>query len=219
VTVEPIFRPKTQSEEAVMTTQISQDDLAKIETGIRSKYARVADSPQGLFAYPTGRAGIEGLGYDPALVDTLPEEVISSYCGVGNPFSLGPINKGEAALDIGCGAGVDTIIAGIMVGPTGKVVGIDVVPEMLQRAESNLSMTDLHHVAFKKASGENLPFEDAEFDVVISNGVINLAPDKVVLLNEVMRVLKPGGRLMLADQVAVGPVQKDMKARLANWFQ
>jgi arsenite methyltransferase len=202
-----------------MVTQITQEDLAKIEAGIRDKYARVAENPQGLFAYPTGRSGIEGLGYDPELVNALPEAVISSYCGVGNPFSLGTINKGDAVLDIGCGAGVDTIIAGMMVGPAGKVVGIDIVPEMLERAESNLSMTDLHNITFKKASGENLPFEDAEFDAVISNGVINLVPDKVALLNEVIRVLKLGGRLMLADQVASGPVQKDMKARLANWFQ
>lgn len=202
-----------------MATQITQDDLAKIEAGIRDKYAKVADSPEGLFAYPTGRAGIEGLGYDPELVNQLPEEVISSYCGVGNPFSLGTINKGDAVLDIGCGAGVDSIVAGIIVGPTGKVVGIDIVPEMLQRAESNVSLTDLQNVTFRKASGDDQPFPDAEFDVVISNGVINLVPDKATLLNEVMRVLKPGGRLMLADQVASEPVQKDMKARLANWFQ
>ncbi len=202
-----------------METRISQEDLAKIEAGIRDKYAKFADNQQGLFAYPTGRSGLEGLGYDPELVNALPEAVVSSYCGVGDPFSLGPINKGESVLDIGCGAGVDTIIAGMMVGPTGKAVGIDIVPEMIQQAQSNLSMTDLHNVSFKKASGENLPFEDADFDVVISNGVINLVPDKVAMLNEVMRVLKPGGRLMVADQVAVGPVQKDMKARLANWFQ
>ncbi len=202
-----------------METQITQDDLTKIEAGIKEKYAKVADNPQGLFAYPTGRAGLEGQKYDPELVNALPEEVVSSYCGVGNPFSLGPINKGESVLDIGCGAGVDSIVAGMMVGPTGKVVGIDIVPEMLERAKSNLNLTDLHNVTFKQASGDNLPFADSEFDVVISNGVINLVPDKTTLLNAVMRVLKPGGRLMLADQVASGPVQKDMKARLANWFQ
>ena len=202
-----------------MATQMSRDDLAKIEAGIRDKYAQVADNPKELFTYPTGRAGIEGQGYDPELVGALPEAVVSSYCGVGNPFSLGPINKGDAVLDIGCGAGVDTIIAAMKAGPTGKSVGIDIVPEMLQRAESNLGLTDLHNVTFRQTSGEDLPFADAAFDAVISNGVINLIPDKAALLKEVMRVLKPGGRLMLADQVALGPVQKDMKARLANWFQ
>ena len=202
-----------------MATQITQDDLATIEAGIRNKYSKVADNPEGLFKYPTGRSGIEGQKYDPELVSALPEAVISSYCGVGNPFSLGSINKGDVVLDIGCGAGVDTIIAAMMAGPTGKVVGIDIVPEMLQRAESNLGMTDLQNVTFRRASGEDLPFADAEFDVVISNGVINLIPDKAALLKEVMRVLRPGGRLMLADQVAIGSVQKDMKARIANWFQ
>ena len=202
-----------------MTIQISQDDLKKIEAGIRDKYIKVADSPEGLFKYPTGRSGIEAQKYDPELVGALPEAVISSYCGVGNPFSLGPINKGDVVLDIGCGAGVDTILAAMMAGPTGKAVGIDIVPEMLQRAKSNLEMTGLKNASFKSTSGEVLPFSDNEFDVVISNGVINLIPDKAALLKEVSRVLKPGGRLMLADQVVIGSVQKDMKTRLANWFQ
>ncbi len=202
-----------------MASQITRDDLKKIEAGIRDKYSKVADNPEGLFAYPTGRAGMEALKYDPKLVSALPETVISSYCGVGNPFSLGPINKGDAILDIGCGAGVDTILAAMMAGPTGRAVGIDIVPEMVRRARSNLEMTDVKNVTFMKTSGEGLPFGDSEFDVVISNGVINLIPDKAALLKEVMRVLKPGGRLMLADQVAIGSVQKDIKARLPNWFQ
>jgi arsenite methyltransferase len=201
------------------TTQITLDDLKKIEAGIRDKYIKVAESPEGLFKYPTGRAGMEALKYDPEWIGALPPAVVSSYCGVGNPFSLGPINKGDGVLDIGCGAGVDTLIAAMLTGPTGKAVGIDIVPEMLQRAKSNLAMTDLKNVDFKHVSGEYLPFEDAAFDVVISNGVINLIPDKAALLKEVSRVLKPAGLLMLADQVAVGPVNKDLKARLANWFQ
>jgi arsenite methyltransferase len=202
-----------------MDTSISKDDLKKIEAGIREKYIKVANNPEGLFEYPTGRTGIEALGYDPNLVGALPQEIISSYCGVGNPFSLGPINKGDAVLDIGCGAGVDTIFAAMMTGPTGKAVGVDIVPEMLQRAKSNMEMTDLKNVSFKSVSEEYSTFEDAEFDVVISNGAINLIPDKERLLKEILRVLKPGGRLMLADQVAIGSVNKDMKARLANWFQ
>lgn len=202
-----------------MINQIAQDDLKKIETGIRNKYIKVADNPEGLFEYPTGRSGLEAQKYDPELVNALPQSVISSYCGVGNPFSLGSINKGNVVLDIGCGAGVDTILAAKMVGPTGKVVGIDIVPEMLERAKSNLDMTDFKNVTFKRASGEDLPLDDSEFDVVISNGVINLIPDKDAFLKEVMRVLKPGGRLMLADQVTIDSVQKDIKTRLANWFQ
>ncbi len=125
----------------------------------------------------------------------------------------------EQALDTGCGAGVDAIIASMMTGPAGNVVGVDIVPEMIQRAETNLKMTDLKNVSFKKTSGENLSFPENTFEVVISNGAINLIPGKKSALTEIFRVLKPGGRLMMADQVASGGVQKDMKTRLANWFQ
>lgn len=202
-----------------METQITQEDLNQIEAGIRNKYSKVADSPEGQFKYPIGRAGLEALKYDAALIDKLPDEVAASYCGVGNPFSLGAIRRGDAVLDIGCGAGVDTILAAMMTGPEGKAVGVDIVPEMLQRAETNLRMFDLHHVTFQSATGERLPFPDDHFDVVISNGVINLIPDKDTALSEILRVLKTGGRLMIADQVMAGSIQKSLKDRLSNWFQ
>jgi len=202
-----------------MESQITIDDLKKIEAGINEKYAKVATSPEGEFKYPTGSKGLEVLNYDKALTEKLPNEVASSYCGVGNPFSLGKINSGEKVLDIGCGAGIDTILAAIMVGPKGSVVGVDIVPEMITRAESNRQLMDLDNVNFQKVSGENLPFSDDTFDVVISNGVINLIPDKDAAMSEIIRVLKPAGRLMVADQIAAGSVQKDIKARLANWFQ
>lgn len=202
-----------------MESQITTDDLKKIEAGINEKYASVATSPEGQFKYPTGSKGLEALNYDKALTEKLPNEVASSYCGVGNPFSLGKINKGEQVLDIGCGAGVDTILAAIIVGPKGSVSGVDIVAGMIARAESNLQMMALDNVKFQQVSGENLPFSDDTFDVVISNGVINLIPDKEAALSEIIRVLKPAGRLMVADQIAAGNVQKDIKARLANWFQ
>ena len=202
-----------------MESQITIDDLKKIETGINEKYAKVATSPEGQFKYPTGSKGLEALNYDKALTEKLPNEVASSYCGVGNPFSLGKINQGEQVLDIGCGAGVDTILAAIIVGPKGSVIGVDIVSEMIARAENNLQMMELDNVNFQKLSGENLPYSDDTFDVVISNGVINLIPDKEAAMSEIIRVLKPAGRLMVADQIAAGSVQKDIKARLANWFQ
>ena len=202
-----------------MESQITIDDLKKIETGINEKYAKVATSPEGQFKYPTGSKGLEALNYDKALTEKLPNEVASSYCGVGNPFSLGKINQGEQVLDIGCGAGVDTILAAIIVGPKGSVIGVDIVSEMIARAENNLQMMELDNVKFQKVSGENLPFSDDTFDVVTSNGVINLIPDKETAMSEIIRVLKPAGRLMVADQIAAGSVQKDIKARLENWFQ
>ncbi|MCP4576096.1 MAG: methyltransferase domain-containing protein [Deltaproteobacteria bacterium] len=202
-----------------MDFQITMDDQKKIEAGIREKYTGVAKNPEGQFMYPTGKKGLETLNYEKTLIDRLPDAVASSYCGVGNPYSLGKIHTGDQILDIGCGAGVEAILAAMMTGKTGNVVGIDIVPEMLARAETNLEMTALNNVIFKKASGENLPFPDDSFQVVISNGAINLIPDKESALTEILRVLKPGGRLMMADQVASGGIQKDIKARLASWFQ
>ena len=202
-----------------MESLITRDDLKKIKAGIREKYNKVAQSPDGQFKYPTGKKGLEALNFENALIEKLPDAVASSYCGVGNPFSLGKINPGEKILDIGCGAGVDTILAAIMAGPKGSVVGVDIVPEMIARAESNLQLMELDNLNFQKVSGEDLPFADDTFDVVISNGVINLIPDKEAAISEIMRVLKPKGRLMVADQIAAGSVQKDIKARLDNWFQ
>ena len=200
-----------------METHISQKDKSRIEAGIRGKYVKVAQSPEGLFKYPTGRTGLETLEYNPKLIQALPEDVVASYCGVGNPFSLGPVNAGEAVLDIGCGAGVDTILAAMMVGPAGKAIGVDIVPEMLQRATENLKATDLKNVTFQRTSGEELPFEDNTFDVVTSNGVINLIPDKAATLKEAMRVLKPGGRLIIADQTLSGPLQSDIDDQIDKW--
>jgi ubiquinone/menaquinone biosynthesis C-methylase UbiE len=145
--------------------------------------------------------------------------VLASYCGVGNPFTLGRIYEGESVLDIGCGCGVDTLIAAIMVGPEGKAVGIDLIPEMLSRAKKNLSETMLKNVVFQEGSGEDLPFPDESFDVVISNGVFNLIPNKAKALAEVFRVLRPHGRVMIADQVLVGELPKDKTIRVNHWFK
>jgi len=202
-----------------MDTHITQDDLDKIEASIREKYSKVAKSAEGQFKYPTGRKGLKALHYNRALIEKLPDDVLSCYCGVGNPFSLGKINEGDQVLDVGCGAGVDTILAAMMVGPSGSAVGVDIVPEMIVRAETNLKTVGIDNVSFRITSGEKLPFPNDRFNVVISNGVVNLIPDKESAMNEIIRVLKPGGRLMMADQVSVGSVQKDIKARLENWFQ
>jgi len=202
-----------------MSSPVSTADRRLINAGIREKYNKVAASPAGHFKYPTGREGLKRLHYDDNLIAKLPGTVADSYCGVGNPFLLGNINQGERVLDIGCGAGVDSILAGLIVGPKGAVVGVDIVPEMIDRAESNRRLLDMDNIDFQQTSGENLPFANHTFEVAISNGVINLIPDKEAALSEILRVLKPGGRLMVADQIAAGSVQKDLKARFANWFQ
>jgi len=199
--------------------KLTTEDRNRIKASIRQKYAEVSISPEGFFRYPTGRVGLEALGYASEIIRSLPEAAISSYCGVGNPFTLGKIDGGERVLDIGCGGGMDTLAAALMVGPSGNVVGIDMVSDMLIRARKNLQETSLPNVTFLEASAENLPFRDRSFDVVLSNGVFNLIVDKARVLAEVFRVLKPNGRLMIADQILTGDLPGDTKSRVESWFR
>ncbi len=201
----------------VMKVRLTSEDRRKIQEAIRKRYAKVAVTPEGSFKYPTGRDALEKLKYDRRLINDLPSEVISSYCGVGNPFQLGPVYKGEVILDVGCGGGVDTLVAAMMVGPTGKVIGIDVVPEMVERARENLKKTSLENVGFQESSPEALPFPNESFDVVISNGTINLILDKTEALKEILRVLKSLGRLMIADEILTGRLPDNKEARIEKW--
>jgi len=202
-----------------MEVQLTSEDSKRIRGGIRKKYRKVAINPDSLFSYPTGRAGLEVLGYDPIVLNTLPDEVSASYCGVGNPFSLGEINEGEAIMDIGCGAGVDVIFASKLVGASGKVVGVELVSDMLDRGRNNIQMMDLQNVTLIEDSAEKLSFPDESFDVVISNGVFNLIPNKESAVAEAFRLLKPGGRFMIADQVLIGELEKGLRARIDTWSQ
>ncbi len=202
-----------------MEPEFSSKEKDKIYKGIRKKYKKVAKKPDGLFKYPTGKAGLEALQYDPEIIKALPDAVIASYCGVGNPFTLGPLNEGESVLDIGCGSGVDTLFAAKMTGSSGKVVGIDLIPEMLQRAKENLGLAPLDNVTYEQASPDKLPFPDENFDVAISNGVINLVPDKAGALSEIFRVLRRAGRLMVADQILIDALTRDRKQIIKSWFQ
>ena len=200
-----------------METKFSPNERRQIQQGLKEKYKVVAINPEGKFRYPTGRAGLEGQKYDPEILGALPEEVLASYCGVGNPFSLGLLKKGEAVLDIGCGAGVDTFVAAIMVGPEGRVIGIDFISEMVNRARTNLKKTFFKNVTFQEGSAEELPFPDGTFDVVISNGVFNLITDKAKALKELFRVMKSPARFLLADQILTGDMPADIKSMVENW--
>jgi ubiquinone/menaquinone biosynthesis C-methylase UbiE len=159
------------------------------------------------------------LGYEEANLRLLPESVQAAYCGVGNPFSLGAIDPGMAVIDIGCGAGVDTLIAALMVGPGGKTVGIDMTPEMIECANKNLNQMKLPNVSFYQASAEQLEFPNEGLDVAISNGVLNLVVNKERALAEIYKVLKPGGRLMLADQILTGEPPESKKDMLTSWYR
>jgi SAM-dependent methyltransferase len=199
---------------------MTEVEIRQIRTGIQTKYDRVAaEGAGGCFQYPTGRAGMERQGYPSEIIRDFPQEILAAFCGVGNPFSLGPLYPGDAVLDIGCGAGVDSLVAAYLVGETGLVVGIDVTSAMIAQARSYLAQLRWPQVSFQEGEAEALPFPDANFDVVISNGVFNLTIDKARALMEAHRVLKPGGRLLLADMVLVAALPPDRQDRVANWYQ
>jgi arsenite methyltransferase len=179
-------------------------DVAVIHQGVADKYRKVAESPQGLFTYPTGEGSALGLGYPAQIVGGLPADVRARFVGVGNPFALGAVRPGDAVLDLGCGAGLDAFVAALAVGPTGRVVGVDLSPEMLAVAERGRAQAGVSTVEFRQADMEALPFPDAMFNVALSNGVLNLIPDKPAALREVFRVLKPGGRLQACDMGLIG---------------
>jgi arsenite methyltransferase len=199
--------------------ELTDQEKGLIREKIQEKYARVAASPAGCFRYPTGREGIEKLGYPPELWIDFPEELLASFCGVGNPFSLGHIEPGEAVLDIGCGAGLDVFVAARLAGPQGRVVGIDVTLRMVDKAKEHLSRLGLKQVAFQMGEAEALPFPDKDFDVVISNGVLNLTLDKDKAVREIFRVLKPGGWLWMADMVLVEALPPEREQKVENWYQ
>jgi arsenite methyltransferase len=203
-----------------MKPDFSETEVRAIRESIQRKYAQVAEGgPSSVFSYPTGKEGMRQQGYPLEVIKDFPDEVLASFCGVGNPFSLGPIYSGEKVLDIGCGAGVDTLVAARLAGPEGWAVGIDPTPEMIEKARANLALTGLKNVSLEAGTAEALPFPDRAFDVVISNGVLNLAIDKEQALREAHRVLKRGGRLMIADMVLMGELPADQADRVKSWFQ
>jgi SAM-dependent methyltransferase len=191
-------------------------DVALLKSEIRKTFARVSQEPAEDFVFPTGRAWAEDLGY-PEELARVPESAVESFAGVANPFSLGRLAPGEHVLDLGSGAGTDSLVAAQMVGPTGSVTGIDMTPEMLTRARAAAAELGLANAEFVEGEAERLPFADAEFDVVVSNGVIDLIPDKDAAFAELFRVLRPGGRLQIADVTIQQPVSEEGRGRIDLW--
>lgn len=203
-----------------MSREMTEAEIRQIRTGIREKYNRVAqEGASCCFQYPTGQEGMERQGYPPEVLRDFPPEVLAAFCGVGNPFSLARLFPGDAVLDIGCGAGVDSLVAAHLVGKEGRVVGVDITPAMIEKALAHLGRLGWPRVSFQLAEAEALPFPEAEFDAVISNGVFNLTINKAKALEETHRVLKPGGRLLLADMVLVAALPGDLGDKVENWFQ
>jgi arsenite methyltransferase len=174
-------------------------DSDALREQVKSKYREVALDPHGKFHFHTGRYLAQRLGYDDEFVQSLPDAAVESFAGVANPFALRKLANGERVVDVGSGAGFDSFVAADQVGPTGKVVGVDMTEEMLAKSRATAAILGLAHVEFRKGLAEDLPVEDGWADVVISNGVINLCADKKLILSEIFRVLRPGGRLQFAD--------------------
>ncbi len=192
-------------------------DLDAFRRAIQLEYAEVAEHPELGFHFSVGRPLARILGYDRAWLDGIPESSIESFAGTGNPFSLGRLQPGERVVDVGSGVGIDSLIAARRVGGTGQVIGVDMTPAMLAKARQAAGDAGLQNVEFREGTGDALPVADAWADVVISNCVLNLMPDKTAGLSEMARVLKPTGRLQIGDILVQKPVPHSARQIIDLW--
>ncbi len=200
-----------------MTTESASVDTDLLRSEVRKHYAEVATNPDHDFHFHTGRAAALQVGYDAALIESLPDDLMASFAGVANPFHFGLPRPGETVLDIGSGAGVDAIIAAKAVGPEGRVIGIDMTPEMLELARRNAATVRATNVDFREGLMERLPVDAGSIDLVISNGVLNLTIDKYRAYQQVFRALRPGGRIQIADICVDKPVPEKAKRDIDLW--
>jgi SAM-dependent methyltransferase len=192
-------------------------DIAALRAAIRQEYAAVASDPGRGFHFHTGYRLAAMLGYRRSWIEALPAGAVLSMAGTGNPFALGKVRRGERVVDCGSGAGADALIAARLVGPTGRVVGVDMTPTMVSKARANAAEAGLANVDFREGLLEDLPVDDRWADVVMSNGVLNLVPDKAAALAEIYRVLRPGGRLQAADIVLGRSVSATSRQDVSLW--
>jgi arsenite methyltransferase len=192
-------------------------DVDVLREEIRKTYTDVSTAPEREFIFPTGRAWAQELGYPEPELARVPDATVESFAGVANHWTLGRIESGSVVLDLGCGAGSDVLIAAQMTGPDGRAIGVDMTATMLDRAHASAAEMGLSNVELHESLIEALPLDDASVDVVISNGVIDLVPDKDAVFDEIDRVLRPGGRLQLADVVIHHEVAEDARSRIDLW--
>ena len=194
--------------------KISVEDL---RNAIKKEYADVAKLPKKGYHFHTGFSAADRIGYVPSLYTTIPKENVESFAGTGNPFILGPINKGDVVVDVGSGSGFDSLIASQLVGPKGQVIGIDMTPEMRAKAQSGAEAMRTNNVEFREGYADELPLSDNFADVLISNGVLNLTPNKEKTLQEWARVLKPGGRLYIGDILVSEKIPQEALDDISLW--
>lgn len=194
-------------------------DVERLRREVAAEYTRVAEDPEGEFHFHRGfDHAVSRLGYDPGELSAVPKRAVERFAGVGNPFAIGEITQGSVVLDVGCGAGTDLLIAARRVGERGRVVGVDVTPAMRAVALQSAFEAGLaERVSVLDGDTDALPVEDASVDVVISNGVINLSSNKLQAMGEIARVLRPGGRLMMADVVLRKPLSEKARADIDLW--
>ena len=192
-------------------------DVDVLREEIRKTYTQVSTDQDKDQIFPTGRVWAQELGYPEPELSRVPDRSVESFAGVANHWTLGRIDPGEVVVDLGCGAGTDLLIAAQMTGPGGRVIGADTTPAMLELARASAAEMDLANVELHEALVESLPIDDASVDVVISNGVIDLIPDKEAVFEEIDRVLRPGGRLQIADVVIHHEVSEDARKRIDLW--
>jgi arsenite methyltransferase len=200
-----------------MSTTDAPVDVDVLRSEIQKTYTEVSAQPERDFIFPTGRAWAEELGYPQPELSRVPEESAASFAGVANHFLLGRIETGATVVDLGCGAGTDLLIAAQMAGTEGRAIGIDITPAMLDRVRASAQKMGLGNLEVHESLIESLPLDDASADVVISNGVIDLIVDKDAVFAEIDRVLRPGGRLQIADVVIHKEVSEDARERIDLW--
>jgi|WetSurMetagenome_2_1015567.scaffolds.fasta_scaffold41135_2 arsenite methyltransferase len=196
---------------------LSPEFASRLKNAVKQKYRTFSQNTRNQFPYPIGRESLDRLEYSAELISAIPGEITGRFAGVGNPFSIRRPRKGERVLDIGCGCGVDSFVAALQVGPEGQVVGLDLSVEMLEWALQAKTPSSLKNISFYEGSAESLPFEDASFDLVISNGALNLVPDKESAFREIARVLRPGGNFVAADLIVVDTIPEETLASMEAW--
>lgn len=193
------------------------ENVNEIKDKIRQRFVKLATDPTAPQRHPSGPASAKKLGYDPTEIDGLPAAVMESFAGVGNPLGLHDVRPGDTVVDIGCGAGVDSILAARKVGPSGRVIGVDMTQEMVEKANDNALAAAVPNVEFHQGEADRLPVADESVDAVISNGVFNLCLDKPRVLAEVFRVLRPGGRFQMADILLSEAVTDEQVEKKGAW--